>query len=171
MLSVLGVIVLVFVMLLFVNMVMSLFCYYSINFDKYVSILIEVFGYSDFYGVLVCFDVMVVLVLLGIFDFMFYNELIEDEDFVVWMGEILVDCLVDMGIFGYFCEVIVDMIVNGVVLGLWVFVVDIFNVYWFFVDLELLMYGVFWYYGGLLGYDSVDYVVILLCVMFEGVCV
>ena len=31
------------------------------------------------------------------------------------------------------------------------------------------MYGAPWYYGGLPGYDSADYVVIPLCAMSEGV--
>ncbi len=168
-LSVLGAIALAFATPSFVNMAMSPFRHHSINPEKYVSILPEASGHSDFYGVSARLDATVASVPLGTFDPMFRNEPTEDEDPVVWMGETLADCSVDMGISGYFREVTADMIANGVAPGSRVFAADIFNAHWLFADLEPLMYGAPWYYGGLPGYDSADYVVIPLCAMSEGV--
>lgn len=93
----------------------------------------------------------------------------EDDDPALWMGAALADCTVDMGISGYFSGITADLMANGVPAGARVFTADIFNANWLFGDLQPLIDGAPWYYGGLPGYDSADFVVIPLCAMSEAV--
>lgn len=168
-LGVLAAVALAFATPSFVNMGLSPFRHNSVDTENYVSILPQGGVHADFYGVEQRLMTTVASVPLSGFDPLFALPTPEDDDPALWMGAALADCTVDMGISGYFSGITADLMANGVPAGARVFTADIFNANWLFGDLQPLIDGAPWYYGGLPGYDSADFVVIPLCAMSEAV--
>ena len=149
----------------FVNMAMSPFRHYSIDTSNYTRILPDNKTYADLYGASIRLKKTTASVPLETFDPMFSNEPNPEDDPILWMGETLPECSVDVGMSTYFQKLTADLIENGVQTGSRIFAADIFNVHWIYADFEPLISGAPWYYGGLPGYASANYLIIPLCAL------
>lgn len=85
-----------------------------------------------------------------------------DETRTEWRGEVLPDCELQSGMLAWFETMVSDLEANGAA-GKRVFAADLLSEYWLFGDLKRLTRGAPWYYGGLSGFDSADYLLVPLC--------
>lgn len=85
------------------------------------------------------------------------------ETHAVFQGEDLPDCELQLGLIAWFEAIVADLEANGFADGKRVLAADIFSGYWLFGDLARLTGGAPWYYGGLPGIDSADYLLVPLC--------
>ena len=86
-----------------------------------------------------------------------------DEERVSFQGTPLPYCELQMGIVAWFEAIVTDLEQNGFAEGRRVFVADLFMGHWMFSSLDRLEHGAPWYYGGLPGIDSADYLLVPLC--------
>ncbi len=91
------------------------------------------------------------------------------EDAVTLLGEPLPDCELKLGLPGWIGSIAKDLEQAGLAQGKRLFVADMFSSHWLFGDLEPLINGAPWYYGGLPGFGSADYVLVPLCPAEEGI--
>ncbi len=84
----------------------------------------------------------------------------------VFQGETIADCDFELGIVGYNTYVSNELEAAGFV-GSRVFTADLHSVLWLFGDFERLENGSPWYYGGLPGYDSADYLMVPNCALSQ----
>ncbi len=82
---------------------------------------------------------------------------------LVFMGETLPECETDLGLPVFFDAIAVDLDEAGLTQGRRLLAADLFSSYWLFGPLEPLKGGAPWYYGGLPGFDSADYLLVPLC--------
>lgn len=85
-----------------------------------------------------------------------------DDTHSVFNGESLPDCELQLGLVAWFKAITQDLELNGYG-GSTIFAADIFSGHWLFGDLKRMEHGAPWYYGGLPGIQSADYVLIPLC--------
>jgi len=79
------------------------------------------------------------------------------------LGEPLPYCRLKLGLPGWVKTIAGDLDRAGFADGRRVFAADIFSSYWLYGNLKPLINGAPWYYGGLPGFDSADYVLVPLC--------
>jgi hypothetical protein len=77
--------------------------------------------------------------------------------------ELLPDCELQSGLPAWFETIVGDLELSGYGGGKRFFVADLFMSHWLFGDLGRLENGAPWYYGGLPGFDSADYLLVPLC--------
>lgn len=87
----------------------------------------------------------------------------------VFQGEDLPDCELQLGLIAWFEAIVADLQANGFAGGKRVLAADIFSGFWLFGDLGRLIGGAPWYYGGLPGIDSADYLLVPLCPASLGI--
>jgi len=80
-----------------------------------------------------------------------------------WKGEVLPDCELQSGLIAWFEVIVADLDANGFTGGKRLLATDLFSGHWLFGDLGRLTNGAPWYYGGLPGFDSADYLLVPLC--------
>ena len=86
-----------------------------------------------------------------------------------FMGETFDACTIELGLPTVFDTIVRDLEQAGYGGGKRVFAADIFSSHWLFGDLEPLVGGAPWYYGGLPGYDSADYLLVPICPVAQDV--
>lgn len=91
------------------------------------------------------------------------------EERVSFQGQKLPYCELQMGIIAWFEAIVTDLEEHGYGDGSRVFVADLFMGHWMFGDLERLIGGAPWYYGGLPGIESADYLLVPLCPTSQSV--
>lgn len=84
-------------------------------------------------------------------------------------GEVLPDCSLDMGMVSWFRAISDDLKASGLAHGKSAFVADLLSSFWLYGAFVPLEHGAPWYYGGLPGFDSADYVLVPLCPMSQKV--
>ncbi len=92
-----------------------------------------------------------------------YEKLAGREPPTVFKGETLPDCQLEIGLPAWFDSIVVDMETAGLAKGKRLFAADLFSSHWLFGSLEPLKNGAPWYYGGLPGIESADYLLVPLC--------
>lgn len=98
-----------------------------------------------------------------------YAELIERPEPSVFQNEVLPECEVVVGLPGWMDGMAKDIQAAGFGSGTRIFVADILSSMWIYNDQEPLTKGAPWYYGGLPGLDSADYLMVPLCPALPGV--
>lgn len=91
------------------------------------------------------------------------------EDPPQFMGETFATCNVELGLPTVFDAISQDLEQAGFAGGTRIFAADLFSSYWLFGDFEPLVGGAPWYYGGLPGYASADYLLIPICPVVQDV--
>lgn len=91
------------------------------------------------------------------------------EDRAEFQGKALPFCELQMGLIAWFEAIVSDLEANGYGNDSRVFVADLFMGHWMFGNLQRLRHGAPWYYGGLPGIDSADYLLVPLCPTSVGV--
>ncbi|MFQ6553865.1 glycosyltransferase family 87 protein [Aestuariibius insulae] len=92
----------------------------------------------------------------------------ERDDPTVFQGETLPFCTVDNGIPIYMEEIAEDLTEAGFGASR-IFFADLFSSIWLYGDFERLEGGSPWYYSGLPGWESADYLLVPLCVIYSDV--
>jgi len=85
------------------------------------------------------------------------------EDMGTLLGEPLPYCTLTLGLPGWTKAIVTDLEQAGFANGKRLFIADMFSSHWLFGNLKPLIHGAPWYYGGLPGFDSADYVLVPLC--------
>ena len=85
------------------------------------------------------------------------------EDMGTLFGEPLPYCALSLGLPGWTKAIVTDLERAGFANGKRLFIADMFSSHWLFGNLKPLIHGAPWYYGGLPGFDSADYVLVPLC--------
>jgi hypothetical protein len=98
-----------------------------------------------------------------------YREGAKRDPLAEFKGEVFPYCTTELGLPSVFDAIVRDMESAGLAGGKRVFAADIFSSYWLFGDLKPMIGGAPWYYGGLPGYDSADYLLIPLCPVAQDV--
>ena len=78
-------------------------------------------------------------------------------------GQPLPYCKLTLGIPGWTKTIVDDLDRAGFAGGNRIFIADMFTSHWLYGDLKPLINGAPWYYGGLPGFDSADYVLVPQC--------
>jgi hypothetical protein len=92
-----------------------------------------------------------------------FRDQAERDPQPVFMGETFDYCTVELGLPAFFDAITRDLEAAGLAHGKRLFAADLFSSYWLYGDLEPLEHGAPWYYGGLPGYDTADYLLVPLC--------
>jgi len=82
---------------------------------------------------------------------------------VEFQGERLEGCLLTSGLTPWLDTIVKDLERAGFAGGTRLFAADLFSSHWMYGELEPLEGGAPWYYGGLPGYESADYLLVPLC--------
>ena len=97
------------------------------------------------------------------------REAAEREDAETeFLGELLPDCELRLGIVAWFEVIVADLEANGYA-GKKIFPADIFSSHWLFGDIARVSNGSPWYYGGLPGLDDAEFVLVPLCPASQAV--
>ena len=86
-----------------------------------------------------------------------------EKERVTFQGQGLPYCELQMGLVAWFETIVKDLETNGFGGDRRLFVADLFMGHWMFGDLRRLRMGAPWYYGGLPGIESADYLLVPLC--------
>ena len=92
-----------------------------------------------------------------------FAEFAERDEAGEMFGEPLEHCEVVLGLPGWFDEIGADLDRSGLVAGKRLIAADIFSSHWLFSELEPLVGGAPWFYGGLPGWESADYLLVPFC--------
>ncbi|MBV1902424.1 MAG: hypothetical protein KUG58_02185, partial [Marinosulfonomonas sp.] len=92
-----------------------------------------------------------------------YSELADRDAPVVLNGETLTQCEIELGLPIWFQTIVSDLDQAGLAKGKRIFAADLFSSHWLFGPLLPLEQGAPWYYGGLPGIQSADYVLVPVC--------
>jgi hypothetical protein len=92
-----------------------------------------------------------------------YAEAAGRDKPTVFMGETLPQCELSLGLSAWFDVIVRDLETAGLAKGKRLFAADLFSSHWLFGSLVPLKNGAPWYYGGLPGIKSADYLLIPLC--------
>ena len=92
-----------------------------------------------------------------------YAAQVERPEQTVFRGETLPRCEVRLGLPAWLDAVAQDLAETGHAGSNRTFAADIFSSHWIFNGAEPLRNGAPWYYGGLPGFDSADYLLVPLC--------
>jgi hypothetical protein len=92
-----------------------------------------------------------------------YRDRAKRDPEAVFKGETFPICTTELGLPALFDTITRDLEQAGFAGGKRVFAADLFSSYWLYGDLSPLVHGAPWYYGGLPGFDSADYLLIPLC--------
>jgi len=82
---------------------------------------------------------------------------------VVFRGETLPRCEVVLGLRGWLEGIAQDLAEAGYSGDTRIFAADILSSHWIFNEAQPLLNGAPWYYGGLPGWESADYLLVPLC--------
>jgi hypothetical protein len=85
------------------------------------------------------------------------------KDLGALSGQPLPYCKLKLGLPGWTKTIVDDLDRAGFAGGNRIFIADIFSSHWLYGDLKPLINGAPWYYGGLPGFDSADYVLVPQC--------
>lgn len=85
------------------------------------------------------------------------------KDVVELLGETLPECTLAMGIPAWINAIVEDLEQSGLAEGKRLFAADLISSHWLYGDLLPLENGAPWYYGGLPGFESADYLLVPLC--------
>lgn len=92
-----------------------------------------------------------------------FEEQAGRDEPTVFMGETLPDCELVLGLSAWFDVIVADLEEAGLAQGKRLFAADLFSSHWLFGALEPLENGAPWYYGGLPGLRTADYLLVPLC--------
>ncbi|WP_172292537.1 hypothetical protein [Pseudoruegeria sp. HB172150] len=86
-----------------------------------------------------------------------------EETRASFQGQALPHCELQSGAIAWFETIVEDLESNGFGGGSVLFVADVLTPFWLFGDLQRPEHGAPWYYGGLPGIESADYLLVPLC--------
>jgi len=92
-----------------------------------------------------------------------YAEMADNPEPTVFKGETLPTCELLIGLPAWFDVIVTDLEAAGLADGTRIFAADLFSSHWLFGTFEPLINGSPWYYGGLPGIQSADYLLVPLC--------
>ena len=92
-----------------------------------------------------------------------YEEAAGRDPVTVFRGEELPRCELVLGLPAWFDAIVRDLEAARLARGKRLFAADLFSSHWLFGPLEPLENGAPWYYGGLPGIESADYLLVPLC--------
>ncbi len=92
-----------------------------------------------------------------------WNDAELRETGVEFQGEYLEGCLLKSGLTPWLDTIVTDLEGAGFSGGTRLFAADLFSSHWMYGEFEALEGGAPWYYGGLPGYDSANYLLVPLC--------
>lgn len=84
------------------------------------------------------------------------------EGITTWQDEVLPYCALELGMTAWYQTIADDLVARGYA-GSRIFSADLFSSLWLFNDFEPLKQGAPWYYGGLPGLKTADYMLIPIC--------
>ncbi|MEC7760793.1 MAG: hypothetical protein VX874_02620 [Pseudomonadota bacterium] len=93
----------------------------------------------------------------------FWNPEFREGEVTEWRGEVLPNCTAESGTVAWFQTNAEMLAETGLIEGKTAFVADLLNAFWLYGAFEPLPGNAPWYYGGLTGLKSADYVVVPLC--------
>ncbi len=93
----------------------------------------------------------------------------ERDPLSTFMGETFPYCTTELGLPSVSDAIVRDLEAAGLAGDKKVFVADLLSSLWLFGDLRPLDHGAPWYYGGLPGYDTADYLLVPLCPVTQEV--
>jgi len=82
---------------------------------------------------------------------------------VEFRGERLPQCELNLGLMAWFKATMAELDGTGLTRGKRVYVADLFSSHWLFGDVKRLKGGAPWYYGGLPGFESAEFLMVPLC--------
>jgi hypothetical protein len=92
-----------------------------------------------------------------------YADKGERSEPAMLLGEALPQCEIELGLPAWFETITKDLEATGLVKDKRIMAADLFSSFWLFGDTKRLIGGAPWYYGGLPGFDSADYLLVPLC--------
>ena len=92
-----------------------------------------------------------------------YRDLGERDEPAFVLGEALPSCKVTLGLPAWFDAIAQDLAASGHAEGKRIISADLFSSHWLYNGAEPLVNGAPWYYGGLPGFESADYLLVPLC--------
>lgn len=98
-----------------------------------------------------------------------YAELAKRSDAGVVMGEVLPRCELSIGMVAWFNTIAKDLDASGLVDDRQVFTADIIGSQWLHGKSKPPTNGAPWYYSGLPGFDTADYLLVPLCPILQSV--
>ncbi|MBS9715895.1 hypothetical protein ACFFUT_01965 [Pseudohalocynthiibacter aestuariivivens] len=93
----------------------------------------------------------------------FDADLTGRKELVELLGEQLPECTLAMGIPAWINAIVKDLERSGLAEGKRLFAADLISSHWLYGSLLPLIGGAPWYYGGLPGFESADYLLVPLC--------
>ena len=92
-----------------------------------------------------------------------FREAARRDEQAEFMGEVFPYCTTELGLPAMFDAVTRDLEEAGLAEGKRLLAADLFSSYWLYGSLERLEGGAPWYYGGLPGFESADYLLVPFC--------
>lgn len=92
-----------------------------------------------------------------------YAEAADRDPLNSFMGEEFAYCSTELGLSAFMETIARDIDSAGLGAGKSAFAADLFTSYWLFGDMEPVTGGAPWFYGGLPGYDTADYLLVPVC--------
>lgn len=92
-----------------------------------------------------------------------YADKGERSEPAILLGEVLPQCEIELGLPAWFATITADLEATGLVKDKRIMAADLFSGFWLFGDTKRLIGGAPWYYGGLSGFDSADYLLVPFC--------
>ena len=92
-----------------------------------------------------------------------YRDLGERDEPAFVLGEALPSCKVTLGLPAWFDAIAQDLAASGHAEGKRIISADLLSSHWLYNGAEPLVNGAPWYYGGLPGFESADYLLVPLC--------
>ncbi len=149
----------------FFNLAYSPFRHLSVDVEKYTPILPRSEQHADLFATklrAIRTDTNVPLDTAGT-GLEAYEYMVDRPEPTVFLGEVLAQCELTLGLSAWFDAIVADLEDAGLSGDKSIFAADLFSSHWLFGDFKPLKGGAPWYYGGLPGIGSADYVLVPLC--------
>lgn len=98
-----------------------------------------------------------------------YAEKAERDDPTVFLGETLPNCTIELGVPAWFEAMVQDLQEAGFAKGKRIFTADLLSSFWLYGPSLPTEGGAPWYYGGLPGIKTADYVLVPLCPLTQDI--
>jgi len=149
----------------FLNLTFSPLRHFNLDASTYSQLLPESTVHTDLYAANIRGYRVDARIAFGGADAGFdaYAELADRDEPVVLNGETFTYCEIQLGLPIWFQTIVSDLDKAGLAEGKRIFAADLFSSHWLFGPLLPLKQGAPWYYGGLPGIRSADYVMVPVC--------
>lgn len=98
-----------------------------------------------------------------------YADLADRDEPTVLNGETLANCTIELGLPAWFEAISTDLDQAGYAEGKRIFTADLLSSFWLYGPSQPIIKGAPWYYGGLPGISSADYVLVPLCPLAQDI--